>query len=133
MAPPTSLSGQSTPSTSSPCFGAYDGGFRVSGGLYGAVRAYVRQDCANNEECPIGQTYGWPMNSWCVGNVKDMSWLFSDIDTFNENISDWNTSSVTDMNFMFRSASSFDGDVSNFDTSSAVSYTHLTLPTILRV
>ena len=106
-------------SVSSPCFDADDGG--RDGVLYNAVRAYVSQDCANNENCEIGQTYGWPMNSWCVKNVKDMSWLFSDMDTFNENISDWNTSSVTDMNSMFYSlcgASLFNGDLSNFDTSS---------------
>ena len=50
--------------------------------LYNAVRAYVREDCANNEKCFIAQTYGWPMNSWCVGSVKDMSRLFEYMDTF---------------------------------------------------
>ena len=134
------MSGQNTPSTSPQCFGANDGG--KNGILGKAVRSYVYQDCANNEECDIAQTYGWPMNSWCVGNVRDMTLLFEYIDTFNENISDWNTSGVTsmflmfrgarsfngdllwntsrvtDMSFMFNGASSFNGDISNFDTSS---------------
>jgi len=109
-------SGQSTPSTSSPCFAADDGG--KDGVLYKAVRSYVSQDCANNEKCEIGQTYGWPMNSWCVGNVKDMSRLFEYMDTFNENISNWNTTSVTRMNLMFAYAKAFNQDLSNFDTSS---------------
>ena len=105
------------------CFGIDDGTIINNDGspggvLYKAVRAYVDQDCANNEECDIAQVYGWPMNSWCVGNVKDMSSLFIEMWTFNENISDWDTSSVTNMYAMFRYATSFNGDVSNFDTSS---------------
>jgi len=105
-----------TPPSSSSCFDADEGG--QYGILYNAVRTYVVQDCANNEECDIGQTYGWPMNSWCIGIIKDMSYLFLGMDTFNEDISNWNTSSVTDMSFMFSGASLFNQDLSNFDTSS---------------
>jgi len=98
------------------CFGEDDGGeFNV---LYRAVRSYVDQDCVNNTKCIIAQTYGWPINSWCVGNVADMSYLFDDMDTFNEDINGWNTSSVTSVRGMFQGATSFNGDVSNFDTSS---------------
>jgi len=116
--PSLSIAPSSSPPTITyECFGADDGGL-ATGVLYNSVRSYVDQDCANNKECEIGQKYGWPMNSWCVGNVKDMSYMFSDMDTFNEDISDWNTSSVTDMSYMFAGASLFNGDVSNFDTSS---------------
>jgi len=133
------------PSTSPPtityeCFDADDGG--EDGILYNAVRSYVDQLCAVNKICPIAQVYGWPINSWCVGNVKDMSYLLYYAENFNEDISNWNTSSVTDMSWMFAGASSFNsdlfwdtssvtnmesmfdgaslfnGDVSNFDTSS---------------
>ena len=86
--------------------------------LGNAVRSYVSQDCANNKECDIAQVYGWPMNSWCVGNVQDMSYLFQDMETFDDDINGWNTSSVTNMKWMFYGASSFHGDLSNFDTSS---------------
>ena len=94
------------------CFAANDGG--RDGILYQAVRDYVSQDCANNNNCAVGQTYGWPMNSWCVGKVTDMSYLFYDMDTFNEDISGWDTSSVT----MFLLAKSFNGDLSSWNTSS---------------
>ena len=125
IAPSSSLA----PSTSPPpityeCFSADDGG--RDGILHNAVRLYMVQDCANNEDCLIGQTYGWPINSWCVGNVQDMSHLFSQMNTFNENIHEWNTSSVTDMRFMF-SSSSFNGDVSSFDTSSVTDMTGMFL------
>jgi len=118
--PPTSVGGQSTPSPSSLCFAADDGG--IGSVLYEAVRD---QDCVNNQECEIAQTYGWPMNSWCVESVKDMSYLFYFSSTFNEDINGWNTSSVTDMSFMFKGASSFNQDLSNFDTSSVTNMEYM--------
>ncbi|KAK1740114.1 DUF285 domain-containing protein [Skeletonema marinoi] len=42
--------------------------------------------------------YGWPIGSWCVNDVTDMSGLFRGRDTFNEDISGWNVGQVTDMN-----------------------------------
>jgi len=103
------------------CFGADDGG--KFGILYFAVRDYMSQDCPANSNCTIAQTYGWPMNSWCVGKVTDMSWLFSKnsfntMDTFNEDISGWDTSNVTNMHAMFFDAASFNGDLSAWDVSS---------------
>jgi len=98
-----------TPPITYECFDADDGG--ENGILSYAVRAYVSQDCANNEDCLIGQTYGWPINSWCVDNVTDMSRLFWDMNTFNEDINGWNTSSVTNMEWMFYYASSFNGNL----------------------
>jgi surface protein len=61
--------------------------------------------------------YGWPIGYWCVGKVTDMSGLFENLDTFNEDISGWEVSQVTIMKAMFRGASAFDGDISSWDTS----------------
>ena len=117
IAPSLSIAPSTSPSiTTYECFDAADGG--RDGVLGFAVRSYVSQDCANNTKCVIAQTYVWPVNSWCVGSVKDMSYLFYDMDTFNEDINGWNTSSVTDMSFMFSGASSFNNNVSNLNTSS---------------
>ena len=77
----------SLPTSKFTCFDEGEGG--ENGVLYKAIRAYVSQDCANNEKCEIGQTCGWPMNSWCVRHVKDMSSLFKDMNTFNEDINEW--------------------------------------------
>jgi len=103
----------------------WDGSCNQHGILGTAVRSYISQDCANNKDCLIGQTYGWPMNSWCVGSVKDMSSLFQDMATFNEDINGWNTSSVTKMWSMFKGASSFNGDLSNFNTSSVTNMEYM--------
>ena len=83
-----------------------------------AVDQYVSQNCANNSNCNVGQIYGWPMNSWCVGSVTNMYQLFLGMDTFNEDISAWDVSNVVNMMSMFRFASSFNGDLSSWITSS---------------
>ena len=97
-----SVSPSTNPTTAPKCFGADDGG--QYGVLYNAVRSYVSQDCANDQECSIGQTYGWPINSWCVGSVKSMSYLFYgtyyNMHTFDEDINGWDTGSVINMAFM---------------------------------
>ena len=111
------------PTTTFRCFEADDGG--SNGVLYNAVRAYVDQNCANNSICDIGQTYGWPMNSWCVKNVKDMKGLFSGMNTFNENISDWDTSSVVNMAGIFYNATSFNNDLSSWNMSGVTYMTML--------
>ena len=81
-----------------------------------AVDQYVSQNCANNSNCNVGQIYGYPMNSWCVGSVTNMYQLFLGMDTFNEDISAWDVSNVVNMMGMFRFASSFNGDLSSWDT-----------------
>ena len=112
------------------CFAADDGGVfengtSTGGILHNAVRDYVKQDCANNNNCTVAQTYGWPMNSWCVGNVTSMFYLFQDMDTFNEDISGWNTSSVTNMQGIFHGATSFNGDVSPWDISNVTNMVYM--------
>ncbi|RIY32835.1 hypothetical protein CJP74_03445, partial [Psittacicella melopsittaci] len=58
----------------------------------------------------FGASFNHPdidLNSWDVSKVTDMSWMFKDASTFNQNIADWNVSNVTDMSSMFEGASSF--------------------------
>jgi surface protein len=72
----------------------------------------------NVTECErMKETYGWPLNSWCVGEVTDMHFLFVEKRDFNEDISAWDTSKVTNMYEMFSYASSFNCDLSKWDTS----------------
>ena len=42
-----------------------------------------------------------------MGKVTDMSELFKDLSTFNEDISGWEVGQVTNMSFMFYGTSSF--------------------------
>ena len=61
-------------------------------------------------------TYG-VINSWNVSLITDMSTLFENKSTFNDDISGWDVSSVTNMYKMFKGASSFNQNLSNWDVS----------------
>lgn len=67
--------------------------------LQSAVDGYIG-GCAEDGACEVARTYGWPMNSWCTFEVTDMSQLFYDRRTFNEDISSWDVGRVTNMNKM---------------------------------
>jgi len=88
--------------------------------MYKAVRQFINDGCTDTNNCnnAIVQKYGWPMGSWCVSNVTDMSGLFFWQSNFNDDISSWNVSSVTDMESMFQFASSFNQDLSSWNVSS---------------
>ena len=47
------------------------------------IAEYNEEKC-NNE---VKSTYGWPMNTWCTGEVDDMQLLFVGKRDFNEDIS----------------------------------------------
>ncbi|KAL7533799.1 hypothetical protein ACHAXR_005449, partial [Thalassiosira sp. AJA248-18] len=81
-------------------------------------QAITDYESCTDDNCTIAQTYGYPMNTWCVGNITDMSELFSGKSKFNEDISDWDTASVTTMSDMFYAASSFNKPIGGWNTSS---------------
>ncbi|MGX2983536.1 BspA family leucine-rich repeat surface protein [Helicobacter sp. 23-1045] len=58
------------------------------------------------------------IETWDTSKVVDMSFMFSEIDTFNKNISSWNISNVVSMYCMFKKAKSFNQPLDNWDTSS---------------
>ena len=66
--------------------------------------AYIADNSASST---TAITYGWPINSWCVGKITDMSNLFQNR-KFNEDIGQWDVSNVGDMGNMFAYASSYD-------------------------
>lgn len=69
-------------------------------------------------ECErVKETYGWPINSWCVGEVTDLHFLFVEKRDFNEDINGWDTSKVTDLYETFSYAESFNQDLSGWDVS----------------
>jgi surface protein len=58
-------------------------------------------------------TYGH-ISTWETGGVTDMSELFEEATSFNEDISAWDTSGVTSMTYMFNEASSFNQNLGDW-------------------
>ncbi len=56
------------------------------------------------------------ISDWDVSRVTDMSDLFCDASSFNEDLSKWQTGNVTDMSRMFWRAESFTSDLSKWQT-----------------
>jgi surface protein len=67
-------------------------------------------------------TYGH-ISNWCTSNITDMSNLFYNATSFNEDISAWDVSSVTNMYGMFWDATLFNQDISAWDVSSVTNMT----------
>ena len=85
--------------------------------LRNAISQFLNDGCSDDNNCKntVVQNYGWPIGSWCVSNVTDMSLMFSDLISFNEDLSSWDVSQVTDMRKMFVGASSFNQDLSSWE------------------
>ena len=52
-----------------------------------------------------------------LSEVRDMSYMFNDAKSFNQDIGSWNVSNVTNMAFMFYGASVFNQDIGSWDVS----------------
>ena len=72
----------------------------------------LHYDDPNNAISQYGE-----FNTWDVSAITDMSKLFKNYDTFNEQISNWDTSNVTNMEEMFSGAESFNRNIGDWDTS----------------
>jgi surface protein len=64
-------------------------------------------------------TYGH-ISTWKTRDVTDMSELFEDASSFNEDISAWDTSSVTAMWDMFKDASSFNQNIGGWNVEAVI-------------
>ena len=88
-----------------------------------AVDTYITNACGNVANSGVAactslaSSWGSPINNWCTSLVTDMSQLFYEKSTFNEDISGWDVSKVTNMQTMFYQASAFNQAISGWDVS----------------
>ena len=69
----------------------------------------------------VAETIYGHISTWDTSGVTDMSELFYDKSSFNEDIGAWDTSGVTRMDYMFFRASAFNVDIGAWDTSGVTS------------
>lgn len=89
--------------------------FHTTRELKKTIRKYVRYQWEDAEMFAV--TYGFPMNNWDVSHLTDLSYVFSNRSTFNEDIRSWNVANVTNMRGIFWDAKSFNQDISSWDVS----------------
>ena len=66
-------------------------------------------------------TFNDDISAWNVSNVTNMTYIFWKASSFNQDISSWDVSKIIDMKYMFASATSFNQDISSWDLSSVTS------------
>ena len=76
----------------------------------------VKSTCAMFYLCEKLESVG-DISKWDVSSVTDMSFMFCDCCSFNQNISDWDVSNVTNMSSMFYYCKKFNQDLSRWDVS----------------
>ena len=65
------------------------------------------------------------INSWNTASVTNMSAMFNDASTFNQNIGSWNTAAVTNMSSMFYGASVFNQNIGSWNTASVTNMVYM--------
>jgi len=65
------------------------------------------------------------INSWNTTSVTNMSEMFFDAASFNQNIGSWNTSAVTDMSQMFREATVFNQNIGPWNTGAVTNMSNM--------
>jgi surface protein len=80
----------------------------------GDIRAAVDLWCRNR--AAVEERYGH-ISEWDVSSVTDMSRLFKNKTTFNDDISRWDVSQVTNMSYMLCNAHAFNQPVGDWDVS----------------
>jgi surface protein len=103
----------STPQTPQPEWFAV-----VPSNQYWRITSYATNDVENGISyfTPPGQSNPVPFNNIVTTLLTNMSDLFNNATTFNEDISSWDTSSVTNMGNMFSNASDFNKPLNSWDT-----------------
>ena len=66
--------------------------FQDGAQLKAAIISWEEEQCVSNPNCDTAERWGFPMDSWAVGLVEDMSSLFAEMTNFNQDIGSWDTS-----------------------------------------
>jgi surface protein len=56
------------------------------------------------------------INTWNIGTITNLSYMFASTNAFNQNIGSWNTGAVTNMQGLFYQASAFNQNIGSWNT-----------------
>ena len=70
-------------------------------------------------------TFNDDISNWDTSNVNNMREMFMGATAFNQDIGSWDVSSVDDMGYMFHSANSFNQNLSNWNTISVTDMSYM--------
>ena len=70
-------------------------------------------------------SFNQDISNWDVGNVTDMSGMFQNASSFNQDISNWDVGNVTFISGMFYGATSFNQDINNWNVGNVTSMNHM--------
>ena len=91
--------------------------------IYGHISYWDVSNITNMSELFRDKTtFNDDINSWDVSNVTNMDALFFNASLFNQNLLSWDISNVNNASAMFQNATNFNQDISSWDVSSV---THL--------
>ena len=85
---------------------------------------YTKRSKAQIDALVDAEDYA-PLATTCTSNVTDMTAMFYEATSFNQDIGSWDVSSVTNMKYMFQDAIVFNGDISSWDVSSVKKMTYM--------
>ena len=74
---------------------------------------------------PPGSLNPIPFNNIVTSLMTDMSYLFSDVKSFNQTINSWDVSNVTNMSNMFNRDSAFNQPIGNWDVSKVTNMSYM--------
>jgi len=74
-------------------------------------------------------TFNEDISHWDVSSVTTMRGMFAVAEAFNQDIGDWNVGSVADMSRMFERAEDFNQDIGSWDVSNVTDMEHMFLDT----
>jgi len=87
--------------------------------IYGHISYWDVSNITNMSELFRDKTtFNDDINSWDVSNVTNMDALFFNASLFNQNLLSWDISNVNNASAMFQNATNFNQDISSWDVSS---------------
>ena len=82
----------------------------------GDCYAYYSIEEIEDKVRDVMECLGWPARNWDVSRSNDLSFLFVNCESFNEDISSWDVSNVKSMAYMFILCRSFNQNLSAWNT-----------------